>query len=88
MIICILVDDEHVDAVREKASELIGTPKGAILTIPVSSTGELPATHWFCHFEVSQAMHDKLMAAREFSDMKVGNPKAFLKDRELKRIRK
>lgn len=82
--LCILVDDAHVDEVRRIGKKVM---LHFCLKIPVSATGENPATHWFCTMTVNQELHDKLMKLANWSEMEVGRPKAFLEKRGLRVIR-
>ena len=87
MRICILATAENVDTVRETARQNL--PEFAnhrMFDTPVSADGTMPATHWLCHFKVSQGMVDKLMALKNLSDMEVATPSEFLSDRNLKII--
>jgi hypothetical protein len=86
--ICILATTENVEAVRVKARELPNFADSPnILTLPVSSDGERPATHWFCTFKVSEGFYEQLMAIRELSEMELAEPRKFLRERNLKLIR-
>lgn len=88
MRLCIVAPNEHIDAIRQTAIEN-GVPEAGLLAIPVSKTGELPATHWFCNYKVSQEMCEKLLALRTHSEMEITERwKDFLKSRELKIISK
>jgi hypothetical protein len=48
------------------------------LSIPLSETGELPATHWFCFMNVSEAGYAKVKSAQEHSIIEESSPKEFL----------
>jgi hypothetical protein len=61
-------------------------PKGH-LSIPVSETGQLPATHWFCFINVDQTGYDKLLSVQEHSVIEEGSPKEFLSKWNLKIIK-
>ena len=61
-------------------------PKGH-LSIPVSETGELPATHWFCFINVDQTGYDKLLSVQEHSIIEENEPKEFLSKWNLKIIK-
>ena len=87
MRLCILATNENVEAVRARAAENMPTMT-QILNFPVSSTGELPATHWFCNFKVSEAMYENLMSLKNLSEMEIhDNSKKFLEERNLKFIK-
>jgi carboxypeptidase C (cathepsin A) len=88
MRMCILASDEHVETIRQTAKNN-GLVDMSLLTIPVSKTGELPATHWFCNFKVSETMRDKLLAMKNLSEMEeTDNWQEFLNSRELKTCKK
>lgn len=48
------------------------------LRIPVSETGQLPATHWFCYLSTDQDGYDKLVSNAKYSTIEVSGPKEFL----------
>jgi hypothetical protein len=87
MYICILSTVENVEAVREKAKTLPNFAKHIAVTIPVSSDGELPPTHYFCTFNTTQETCDQIMALQKLSVIETGKPKEFLSSRNLKIIR-
>lgn len=86
MRICILAPDEHVEAIRETARNNFPQFLGkSLLHIPVSPTGELPITHWFCNFKISQEMYEKLINLRNLSEMEIYDfPHKFLDSKGLK----
>ena len=90
MRICILASAENVETVRQTAKEkLPDLANVPLLNMPVSASGNLPATHWFCNFKVSQEMCDRLIAAKELSIMEVTDDwKRFLEDQGLKLVRR
>jgi hypothetical protein len=56
------------------------------LSIPLSPSGSLPATHWYCLLNVEQDVADKV---KSFSDKLVveeAEPKAFLESHSLRQI--
>jgi hypothetical protein len=57
------------------------------LSIPVSETGQLPATHWFCFMNVDEEGYQKLLAVQEHSIYEESSPKEFLEKWNLKIIR-
>jgi|LauGreDrversion4_2_1035121.scaffolds.fasta_scaffold160363_5 hypothetical protein len=57
------------------------------LSIPVSETGQLPATHWFCFMNVDEEGYQKLLAVQEHSVYEESAPKEFLERWNLKVIR-
>ena len=87
MIISILATNENVDAVRATATENIPELVGhQLLSIPVSPNGSAPITHWFCQFNTTQEICDRLLALQNLSEMEV-NSKDFLKSKNLKVVR-
>jgi len=88
MRLSILVTNEHVETVRQIAAENTSLPPYAILAIPVSATGQEPATHWYCNFKVSQEMCDRLLSLQNLSEMEITmNWKKFLNTRSLQVIK-
>jgi hypothetical protein len=81
MRINILCEDSKVELAREKSNNK------NILKIPLSETGNKPATHWFCCMAVTQEKADKLMAGKEFTEMEISSPKEFLEKWNLKIIK-
>jgi hypothetical protein len=57
------------------------------LSIPVSETGQLPATHWFCFMNVDEEGYQKILAVQEHSVYEESAPKEFLEKWNLKIIR-
>lgn len=57
------------------------------LTIPVSETGELPATHWFCFLNVTETGYADLKRIQEHSVIEESGPKEFLEKWNLKIIK-
>ena len=57
------------------------------LTIPVSETGELPATHWFCFLNVTNEGYEKIKSIQEHSVIEEMAPKEFLEKWNLKIIK-
>lgn len=78
---CILCEDSKVDIVRERAKVFTSFNT---LTIPVSPTGQLPATHWFCCMNLSDETHLKLVALQQDSIIEKSDPSSFLKANGLK----
>ena len=85
MQVCILAKNEDVEKAREKAKQEIEkfANHHQILSIGVSENGEKPATHWFCTFNASQKMLDKLKSIQEFTEIEAENPRKFLKKFKL-----
>lgn len=89
MIICILATNENVEEVRAKGIEVLPQFSGhRLLGTPVSPTGLMPPTHWFCSFSVTPETFEKLMAVKNLSEMEESSSKSFLKERNLKQIRR
>lgn len=80
----ILCEDSKVADAREIASQVL---TGPVLRIPVSPTGEAPATHWFCSMAVDEKSHEKLLEIQKNSEITEGAPKQFLIRKGLKVIR-
>ena len=57
------------------------------LSIPVSETGQLPATHWFCFMNVNEEGYQKMLAVQEHSIYEEMGPKEFLEKWNLKIIK-
>ena len=81
MRICILTEDSKVEQVRE------GWITKDVLKIPVSSTGQNPATHWFCCLSTTDEGHQKLLALQKNSVIEESAPKIFLSKWKLKIIK-
>jgi hypothetical protein len=56
------------------------------LSIPVSPTGELPATHWFCSTNVSDADYQNILDNQKWTIMEESTPSQFLEKHNLKII--
>jgi hypothetical protein len=72
MRICILCEDSKLTAVREKMNS------SNILNTPLSESGNLPATYWFCCIATTQDVADKMLAQAELTTMEISEPKPFL----------
>lgn len=81
MRICILCEDSKLAQVREKMG------KKNILTIPVSETGQNPATHWFCTMAVTEEKANSFLEKKELTEMEIAHPREFLTERNLKIIK-
>lgn len=57
------------------------------LSIPVSETGQLPATHWFCFVTVTEEGYQKMLAVQEHSIYEELGPKEFLEKWNLQIIK-
>ncbi len=80
MRICILCEDNKVEQVRIKMKNK------TLLTMGLSESGNLPATHWFCCLVVTQDRADKLLESAELTHMEISEPKEFLEKWNLKII--
>jgi hypothetical protein len=81
MRICILCEESKILQVREKMKS------DNVLRIPLSSTGELPATHRLCVMAVTEERANHLMETAEFSIIEAMNPSEFLNKHNLKKIK-
>ena len=72
MRVCILCEDAKLAEVRKKMDN------DTILTIPVSQSGNLPATYWFCCIATTQDIADKLVAQADITTIEISEPKPFL----------
>ena len=86
MNICILCEDANVEQARITGRTLVST--NTILSVPVSESGQSPATHWFCFMSVSQKKFNQLLAARKYTIMEESDAKDFLSKYNLKIIPK
>lgn len=86
MIICILAADENIKEVRESAKQIPQFAKHTALAIPVSPTGEMPVTHWFCTFKASEEVYQQIKDLQHFTEVVESAPRAFLEGRNLKII--
>jgi hypothetical protein len=82
MKICILCEESKVIQAREKMKNK------NILSIDLSPTGELPATHKFCSMSVSEEKANRLLKSAELTIMEIMEPKEFLEKYNLKKIHK
>lgn len=57
------------------------------LTIPLSETGELPATHWFCFIKTDEEAYQRMLASQLHTVIEEAVPSEFLENRGLKRIK-
>ena len=82
MRICILTEDSKVQEVRDS------WPNKNILKIPVSPTGEEPATHWFCSMAGEESKMMEIYNKKNLSIMELDiSPREFLNKWNLKIIR-
>lgn len=78
----ILTEDSKVSQVRETFAN------SDILKIPLSPTGEAPATHWFCTMAGSEEKMKGIYAKKNLSIMELEtSPKEFLKKWGLRIIK-
>lgn len=85
MRICISCEDVNVESVRNAALTIT---KFDGLKIPLSETGEEPATHWFCYLNVTPEGYEKILARQDKSIIEESSPKEFLNKWNLKIIKK
>lgn len=57
------------------------------LKIPLSPTGELPATHWFCFINVNESTHQKMLESQKYTIIEEAIPSEFLNKHNLKKIK-
>jgi hypothetical protein len=57
------------------------------LKIPVSATGEYPATHWFCFITVNEETHQKMLDNQKHTIIEEGVPSEFLAKHGLSKIK-
>jgi len=57
------------------------------LKIPVSATGEYPATHWFCFITVNEETHQKMLDNQLHTIIEEGAPSEFLAKYGLSKIK-
>jgi hypothetical protein len=82
MRICILCEEAKVLQVREKIKN------DNALSISLSPTGELPATHKLCVMAVTEEKAKRLMDMAEFTIIEAMGPREFLEKHNLKKIEK
>jgi hypothetical protein len=80
----ILCEDSKIADARNNAKTIIGEDG---LTTALSKDGKLPATHWFCSLEVTDAGYQKIMAVQQHAVIEEGSIKDFLKKWKLHVIR-
>jgi len=100
--ICILCPDADVVAARENSRVIFNKdPKDLVippffnkdkvisdyLSIPVSETGQLPATHWFCFLNTIDEMYQKVVDNSKYSTIELSGPKEFLEKWNLQIIK-
>lgn len=78
----ILTEDSKVEQVRE------AWINKNVMKIPVSETGELPATHWFCSMAGEESKMMEIYNKKNLSVMELDlGPKEFLTKWNLKIIK-
>lgn len=83
MRINILTEDSKVEQVRE------AWVNKDVMKIPVSPTGQYPATHWFCSMAGEESKMNQILAKQNLSIMEANiGPKEFLDKWGLKLIKK
>lgn len=102
MRICILCEDKNIIEARENCKNVLPSEKvefnlpifldkdklpKAHLSIPVSETGKLPATHWFCFMSTDQEGYNRIVNNSLYSTIEEGSPKEFLEKWNLKIIK-
>lgn len=85
MRVTIVCPNDHIEEVREKAKLLIQSHLA--LTTPLSSDGNLPATHWLCTCHLTDEGFKKLIELKKHSSIYVDNPKRVLKENGLEIIK-
>ena len=63
------------------------TPLLDHLKIPLSETGELPATHWFCFINANEDMYQRILASQHNTIIEEAIPSEFLEKHNLKKIK-
>ena len=57
------------------------------LTIPLSETGELPATHWFCFIKTDEEAYQRMITSQMYTIIEEAVPSEFLEKHGLKKIK-
>jgi hypothetical protein len=81
----IVCPDEHIQQAREEGKSLISSH--VVLTTPLSKTGEMPQTHWFCTCYLTEEGFRKFKDLQKNTSIYQGPPSKVLKDLDLKIIR-
>ncbi len=82
--VTIVCEDRHVEEVRESSQALIRSKRN--MRIPLSPTGQLPATHWMCVLHVNEEGREKLETLKKHSIIAKAPPKFLLSELGLKTI--
>jgi hypothetical protein len=79
MNICILCKDVDLIRARKASKNLFpNTDENNNLTIPVSKTGLMPVTHWFCFMNVPESFYNHLLDIKDTLIIENIQPKEFL----------
>lgn len=84
MKLSILCEISHIDVVREKAKVLFNHK---VLKIPLSPSGEMPATHFYCELTVSKSGYKRMMSLKKCTIMEPIPKLVFLMNHGLKEIK-
>ena len=102
MRLCIICEDKDIEAARENSFNVfqkevknfelpIFISKDSLpkthLSIPLSESGEAPATHWFCFISCDEQTHQRILGNVLYSHVEESSPKEFLQKWNLKVIR-
>jgi hypothetical protein len=102
MRICILCEDKNIVEARENCKNIFPAERVEVslpnflvkdklpkthLSIPVSETGKLPATHWFCFMSTNEEAYNRIINNKLYSTIEEGSPKEFLEKWNLKVIK-
>jgi hypothetical protein len=81
MRVCILCENEKLDLVKKS------TKLENILTIPLSESGTLPTTHWFCCIATTEEKANKMVERSNLTTIEISEPKEFLEKWNLQIIK-
>ena len=79
-----IIDRNNIHPIIKKIKENI-TPD--YLSVPLSESGERPATHWFCFMNVDDEGYNKITNNSKYSTIEESSPKEFLEKWNLKIIK-
>jgi hypothetical protein len=85
MKITIIIEDQYVEEARERVKTTFKNI--STLKIPLSPTGQTPATHWMCSLDVTEEGFKKLTNLKKHSIMKNCAASVLLKEMDLKLIK-
>lgn len=80
MRVCISCEISKIEKVRSKMKN------DTIITIPLSESGLMPPTHWFCTMIVDSEKAKRMVDMAEYSKIEISEPDDFLKKWNLKII--